>query len=146
MTEDWSFTNLKRVETLWGPHGYHRYPAKFIPQLVHRIIENYSVPGDIVCDPFLGSGTTGIEALRLGRRFYGSDINEVALLISHAKCIPICPRELSQVWKQLNQELDTTQRIGRRYLTIEEQEFISAIDIARATSEERFLVPPKTRG
>ncbi len=30
---DWSFARLKRSETLWGPHGYHRYPAKFIPQL-----------------------------------------------------------------------------------------------------------------
>ena len=36
VTEDWSFAHLKREETLWGPHGYHRYPAKFIPQLVHR--------------------------------------------------------------------------------------------------------------
>ncbi len=94
MTEDWSFADLKRVETLWGPHGYHRYPAKFIPQLVHRIIETYSAPGDLVGDPFLGSATTGIEALRLGRCFWGSDISQVALIISCAKCIPICPGEL----------------------------------------------------
>src|SRR5438874_5506346 len=75
LTEDWTFADLKRVETLWGPHGYHRYPAKFIPQLVHRIIESYSVPGELVGDPFVGSATTGIEALRLGRRFWGSDIS-----------------------------------------------------------------------
>ncbi len=138
MTEDWSFSNLKRVETLWGPHGYHRYPAKFIPQLVRRVIESYSAPGDLVGDPFLGSGTTGIEALLLGRRFYGSDINEAALLISLAKCIPICPHELIEAWKQLDQAIDTTQRIGRRSLTSEEREFISELDIARATQDERF--------
>jgi len=139
LTEDWSFADLKRVETLWGPHGYHRYPAKFIPQLVHRIIESYSAPGDLVGDPFLGSATTGIEALRLGRHFCGSDISQVALMISRAKCIPICPRELSETWKQLDQQLDTVRRVGRRQLITEEQETISAIDIARATPEERFF-------
>src|SRR5215216_316703 len=87
--EDWSFANLRPSQTLWGPHGYHRYPAKFIPQLVRRIIENYSLPDSLVGDPFLGSATTGIEALRSGRRFWGADINPVALLISNAKCNPI---------------------------------------------------------
>jgi len=138
LTEDWSFAHLRRVETLWGPHGYHRYPAKFIPQLVHRIIETYSAPGDLVGDPFLGSATTGIEALRLGRRFWGSDINQVALVISGAKCIPICPHELCEIWKQLDQQLDAVRRVGRRHLTTEEKEAIAAIDIARATPEERF--------
>src|SRR5688572_19799015 len=78
--EDWSFAHLKQTETSWGPHGYHRYPAKFIPQLVRRIIERYSSSGSLVGDIFLGSATTGIEALRTGRRFWGSDINPVALL------------------------------------------------------------------
>lgn len=105
MTEDWTFAHLKRAETLWGPHGYHRYPAKFIPQLVHRIIEVYSVPGDLVGDPFLGSATTGIEALRMGRRFWGSDISQVALLISRAKCIPICPQDLAEAWKRIDSQL-----------------------------------------
>lgn len=59
LEQDWSFAHLKRSETLWGPHGYHRYPAKFIPQLVRRIIELYSEPGDQVGDLFVGSGTCG---------------------------------------------------------------------------------------
>src|SRR5437588_2990431 len=132
-TEDWSFAHLKRVETLWGPHGYHRYPAKFIPQLVHRIIESYSVPGELVGDPFVGSATTGIEALRLGRRFWGSDISQVALLISRAKCIPLCPDDLCETWKELDHQLDNVPRVGRRHLTPAEKEAI-----ARATQEERF--------
>lgn len=138
MTEDWSFAHLQRAETLWGPHGYHRYPAKFIPQLVHRIIETYSAPGELVADPFLGSATTGIEALRLGRCFCGSDISQVALVISRAKCIPLCPRELCETWKRLDRQLDDVHRVGRRHLTTAEKEAIAAIDIARATKEERF--------
>jgi DNA methylase len=139
LTEDWTFAHLKRVETLWGPHGYHRYPAKFIPQLVHRIIEVYSAPGDLVGDPFLGSATTGIEALRMGRRFWGSDISQVALLISRAKCIPICPQDLAEAWKQVDSQLNKVPRVGRRHLTPEEKEAITAIDIVPTTSIEERL-------
>lgn len=136
--EDWTFAHLKREETLWGPHGYHRYPAKFIPQLVHRIIEAYSAPNELVGDPFLGSATTGIEALRLGRRFWGSDISQVALLISRAKCIPLAPCALEKIWQKLDKQLDVVPQVGRRYLTAEEIEAITSINIASATAEERF--------
>ncbi len=136
--EDWSFAHLKRVETLWGPHGYHRYPAKFIPQLVRRLIESYSVPGELIGDPFLGSGTTGIEALRLGRCFWGADINEVALLISRAKCRPLSPPDLLMAWRALEDQLDKVPRIGRRHLTLSEKEAINAIDSPHASAEERL--------
>lgn len=137
-TEDWTFAHLKRVETLWGPHGYHRYPAKFIPQLVSRLIETYSAPGALVGDPFLGSATTGVEALRLGRRFWGSDISEVALLISRAKCTPIDPGILRDAWQQLDTCLNIVPRPGRRSLTRGEKDAIASIDIAHATGDERL--------
>ncbi|MHB8598480.1 MAG: DNA methyltransferase [Ktedonobacteraceae bacterium] len=136
--EDWTFAYLKRVETLWGPHGYHRYPAKFIPQLVSRLIEQYSLPGALVGDPFLGSATTGIEALRLGRRFWGGDISQVALLISRAKCTLIDPSLVSDAWRQLDGCLQTVPHPGRRPLTQAEKDAITTIDIARATGEERL--------
>jgi hypothetical protein len=139
LTEDWTFAHLKRVETLWGPHGYHRYPAKFIPQLVQRIIDAYSAPGDLVGDTFLGSATTGIEALRMERRFWGSDISQIALLISRAKCIPICPQDLAEAWKEVDSQLNDIPRIGRRHLTLEEKEAITAIDIVLTTSIEERL-------
>lgn len=136
--EDWSFASLKRSETLWGPHGYHRYPAKFIPQLVRRLIETYSVPGDRIGDPFLGSATTGVEALRAGRFFWGSDINPVALLISRAKCTPLPPEILEKTWKQLEGSLRRVPRLGRRGLTEEEKRVICSIRLVGATAEERL--------
>lgn len=105
--EDWSFAHLKTAETLWGPHGYHRYPAKFIPHLVRRIIDRYSAPGALVGDPFLGSATTGVEALRAKRRFYGSEINPVALLISQAKCRPLEPDMIEAAWAIFEQQLNS---------------------------------------
>ena len=136
--EDWSFAHLTPTHTLWGPHGYHRYPAKFIPQLVRRIIDQYSAPDERVGDPFLGSATTGIEALRAKRYFYGSDIHPVAVLISKAKCTAIEPHILSLAWGKLENHLSTFPRIDRRTLTAEEIEYITSLPIAHASADERF--------
>ncbi len=139
MTEDWTFADAKQSEKLWGPHGYHRYPAKFIPPLVHRLINMYSPPGASVGDPFLGSATTGVEALRLERSFYGSDVSQVALLMSRVKCTPLCPSELNAIWLWLNASLQRTPCVGRRTLTQNELDVINAVDIAHASREERLL-------
>jgi hypothetical protein len=137
-TDDWSFAHLKTADTLWGPHGYHRYPAKFIPHLVRRLIDEYSTPHMLVGDPFLGSGTTGVEALRSNRRFSGIDINPVAVLISRAKCTPLPPESVENTWKRVKTGLAGTPRIGRRLLTPKEKEAICAINIARASDEDRL--------
>lgn len=137
LDEDWSFAHVKRSETLWGSHGYHRYPAKFIPQLVRRIIELYSDPGDYVGDLFVGSGTTGIEALRTKRRFYGSDVNPVALLISKAKVTPIQPEKLQRDSFHVFERTENIERIGRRKLFEEEKEYIVSFDLRGAEWHER---------
>lgn len=138
MPDDWTFANATRSEKLWGPHGYHRYPAKFIPPLAHRLIETYSGPGTLVGDPFLGSATTGIEALRLERTFHGSDVSQVSLLISRAKCIPLDPSKLNTAWLTLRTSLQHIPALGRQTLCTEERAVIKAIDIARASREERL--------
>ena len=43
--------------------------------LMRAIVRDYSRPGDLVCDPFLGSGTTAVAALTEGRRFVGSEMD-----------------------------------------------------------------------
>jgi hypothetical protein len=137
--EDWSFAELKRSETLWGPHGYHTYPAKFIPHLVRRIIDEFVVPGQIVGDVFLGSGTTGVEAIRANCQFYGSDINPVAILISRAKCFPLEESHLTEAWSRALQEISTFPLVGRRALSQEDKDKILSININQASSEERWI-------
>jgi site-specific DNA-methyltransferase (adenine-specific) len=51
------------------------HPAPFPEELPRRLIKLYSYPGDVVLDPFLGSGTTAVAATRLGRRAVGVEIN-----------------------------------------------------------------------
>src|SRR5215467_10307218 len=92
--DSWSFKELGRRQTSYLTHDYHKYPAKFIPQLTARLIKENSLVGDLVCDPFMGSGTTLVEAIVNGRRAYGTDINPVAVLISKAKATPIEPAYL----------------------------------------------------
>jgi hypothetical protein len=66
-------------------HRFYRYPARFSPLFVQAAIEHFTKPGDLVFDPFLGGGTTLVEAMRLGRAGIGSDINELAVFISQVK-------------------------------------------------------------
>lgn len=66
-------------------HRIHPYPAKYIPQIPRKLIEQLSSPGDVILDPFCGSGTTLVEALAAGRHAIGLDANPLACLISRAK-------------------------------------------------------------
>ncbi len=49
------------------------------------IIRNFSKPGDVILDPTMGSGTTGVAALRLGRYFIGIEIEAVTFVIAKAR-------------------------------------------------------------
>ncbi len=86
---DWSFSDKTIKDTAYITHGYYTYPAKFIPQLAARIIKENSQEGDIIIDPFMGSGTTVVESIVNGRIGIGTDINEIAVLLTKVKSTPI---------------------------------------------------------
>jgi len=79
---DWSFTT---EDTGFLTHDLHPYPAKFIPHIPGNCIAHLSLPGELVLDPFGGSGTTALEAIRLGRRALSIDANRVGTLIGRVK-------------------------------------------------------------
>lgn len=79
---DWDFADAK---TGFLTHGIHPYPAKYIPQIPNALIQELSSVGETILDPFCGSGTTLVEALRLDRNAVGVDANPLACLISRAK-------------------------------------------------------------
>ena len=79
---DWNFPG---ATTNYLTHGFHPYPAKFIPQIPNLLIQELSSVGDRVCDIFCGSGTTLVEALTLKRHAVGVDANPLAVLIARAK-------------------------------------------------------------
>ncbi len=77
-------------------HGFHRYPAMFIPQVARRIILNCSQAGDTICDIFCGSGTALVESRLLGRNAYGVELNPLAVLIAKVKTTSINPEKLQK--------------------------------------------------
>jgi len=61
----------------------HRgYPSEKPSELSEVFIRQSSSPGDLVVDPFVGSGSVGVAALRLGRRFAGGDVSATALAVA----------------------------------------------------------------
>jgi site-specific DNA-methyltransferase (adenine-specific) len=62
------------------------HPCKFPPELPRRLIKLYSYVGDVVLDPFCGSGTTLRVAKDLGRRAIGVDISRGYCAMSANRC------------------------------------------------------------
>lgn len=93
---DWhlSFEQYKESETTKHVHRLHPYKGKFIPQLVEYFLndhtdefkkEVYFQKGDIILDPFCGSGTTLVQANELGMHAIGVDISKFNTLITNVK-------------------------------------------------------------
>lgn len=70
-------------DVLPAPRIDNGYPTEKPVSLLRTLIENSSAPGDLVLDPFMGSGSCGEAALRSGRDFLGGDISDLSL--SHAR-------------------------------------------------------------
>ena len=80
----WSF---KDADTKEFTHCYHAYPAMMIPQVARALIEEYR-PEDgveLLFDPYMGSGTSLVEASIKGINAIGTDLNPLARLMSHVK-------------------------------------------------------------
>src|SRR5580700_709386 len=71
MRSDWLIPICGGPERLKGDDGKKAHPTQKPEALLHRVLMASSRPGDIVIDPFCGTGTTGAVAKRLGRRFLG---------------------------------------------------------------------------
>ena len=71
----WSERDLPQRERTKHVHGMHPYLGKFIPQLVEVFLERYFTPGDVIYDPFCGSGTTLVETNVFGATGIGCDVS-----------------------------------------------------------------------
>lgn len=101
---DWAFESVRSTEQ-WT-HGYHRYPAKFLPNVVRKIIEDYTQGSNMIADLFAGCGTTLVEAKIHGISSVGTDINPVAQLITKVKTTPLPPDVLQRAYNALVELFD----------------------------------------
>lgn len=78
-------------------HRFYRYPARFSPLFARAAIAQFSKPGDVVLDPYMGGGTSIVEAAVAGRKGVGSDLNELAVFVARAKTTVLTPAQRSAV-------------------------------------------------
>lgn len=94
---DWDFADLKQTDRQRGVHFFHHYTAKFIPQIPARIIKYYAHRESVIVDPFMGSGTTLVEANIQGCHSIGLDTNPLAVKISKAKTMRLTKLLLDEI-------------------------------------------------
>jgi len=73
------------------------HPAPFPEELPYRLIQLYSFKGDLVLDPFMGSGTTAISALKSERKFVGYDINKEYITLSQRRVKALFSQQILQL-------------------------------------------------
>ena len=79
-------------------------------QLAARLIKEHSNENDIIIDPFMGSGTTVVEAIVNNRIGIGADIINIAYLLAKVKTTPIKTAELLQEFSKI--EFDLQNRLN----------------------------------
>jgi len=88
---------LEYTRSVWyiAPESAKRvnHPAPFPEELPYRLIKLYTYSGEVVLDPFMGSGTTAVASLKTGRYFVGYEINP--------EYIEIATKRLKNVSKEL---------------------------------------------
>ncbi|MBW2367915.1 MAG: MerR family transcriptional regulator [Deltaproteobacteria bacterium] len=112
---DWDFYN---ANTNFLNHSIHPYPCKFIPQIPNTLIQELSSIGDMVIDPFAGSGTTLVEALRLGRNVIGVDANPLSALICRVKSTKIEKEDTAPLFELTNELVNRGQSLSSNQLSL----------------------------
>ncbi|NLF03151.1 MAG: DNA methylase [Anaerolineales bacterium] len=103
---------------IYNAHSYH---TKVPPEGIVPYIEHYTDPGDLVLDPFCGSGMTGVAALMTGRHAILNDLSPAAVHIARNYCTPVdvaaLRREFERIREAVREEFEwlygaTCQRCG----------------------------------
>ena len=87
-------------------HRFYTYPAGFSPVFVEAAIKNLTKKNDLVLDPFMGGGTTVVEALRTNRKVIGIDLNPIAAFVTRVKTAKLSEKNINKIesWAYLMSE------------------------------------------
>ncbi len=96
-----------KATAIYNAHSYH---TKVPPQGIEPYIKHYTNPGDLILDPFCGSGMTGVAALRSGRSVILNDLSPAAAHIAYNYCTPVdvdaLKREFTRIKAAVKDEFD----------------------------------------
>jgi len=97
MRSDWTLALCTGAERLKDDNGDKAHPTQKPEALLHRVLLSASRVGDVILDPFFGTGTTGAAAKRLGRHFIGIERDETYARLAEKRIkavIPAAPEDL----------------------------------------------------
>jgi DNA methylase len=91
-----------RNSALYLAHSYH---TKVPPEAITPFIEHYTKPGDVILDPFCGSGMTGVAAAMAGRQCILSDLSPAAIHLAWNHTRPCDPKKLGEAFSEISERL-----------------------------------------
>src|SRR6185312_5068412 len=97
MRSDWTLPICAGAERLKDEDGGKAHSTQKPESLLHRVIVSSTKPGDVVLDPFFGSGTTGAVAKRLGRQFIGIERDGEYVKIARRRIADVVPADSDAV-------------------------------------------------
>jgi len=97
MRSDWEFPICGGAERLRGDDGAKVHPTQKPEALLYRVLLACTKPGDVVLDPFFGTGTTGAVARRLGRRWIGIEREDAYCEAAEARIAAALPLDETAV-------------------------------------------------
>lgn len=113
----WSERELPQKERTKHVHSIHQYMGKYVPQLVDYFLERDLKHSRIILDPFLGSGTTLIQANIHGIPSIGIDISEFNVLLSNVKIqqydVPLLKKEINDILTKTKTSNENPKRIKK---------------------------------
>ncbi|MGR3540493.1 MAG: site-specific DNA-methyltransferase [Hasllibacter sp.] len=93
MRSDWSMPICTGHERLKDATGAKAHPTQKPESQLHRVLVATTNPGDVVLDPFFGTGTTGAVATKLGRRWIGIEREDAYRAVAEARIAKARPYE-----------------------------------------------------
>jgi len=119
---EWDFRDANTKEYT---HSFHIYPAMMIPQIARELIQRYGNYGDLLFDPYCGTGTSLVEAKLIGMNAIGTDINPTARMIALSKTTDYDIETLQEEIKSFLDGLEKKMEKILDYSKFDEPNFVS---------------------
>jgi site-specific DNA-methyltransferase (adenine-specific) len=103
--------NLGVADIIQVPRIYRGYPTEKPVEVSEVLISQSTEPNEIVIDPFMGSGSTGIASVKLGRHFIGNDIGSEALKVTRERLQDLQVDLIPTFWSQKTSVVSKTTQL-----------------------------------